>query len=73
MVSDATPEQAGHSGWPELAPGQEVWVDGRRQATFTYELVPGTAVIRYAGERRTRVVPRGKLAPAPARRNAEHG
>jgi hypothetical protein len=44
--------------------GQKVFVNGR-QAVFSYELVPGTAVIRYAGELTARAVARRKLTLNP--------
>lgn len=43
--------------------GQAVWLNGRA-ASFCYEVGPRTAVIRYGGERGTRVVPLRKLAAA---------
>lgn len=47
-----------------FTPGQMVWLNGR-SASFCYAGRPGSAVIRYAGERETRVVPLRKLASAP--------
>ena len=41
--------------------GQAVWLNGRA-ASFCYEVGPRTAVIRYGGERGTRVVPLRRLA-----------
>jgi hypothetical protein len=43
--------------------GQAVWLNGRA-ASFCYDVGPRTAVIRYGGERGTRVVPLRKLAAA---------
>jgi hypothetical protein len=44
----------------ELRSGQEVWV-GRRRAIFLYTQSADAAIVRFAGERETRVVPMSKL------------
>jgi hypothetical protein len=43
--------------------GQKLWVNGRL-ATFLYSSAGGAAVVRYAGETGSRVVPANKLADA---------
>jgi hypothetical protein len=44
----------------ELRSGQEVWIGGRR-AIFLYTQSAGAAIVRFDGERDTRVVPMSKL------------
>jgi hypothetical protein len=43
-----------------FARGQVVWLDGR-QAIFADSYSPGAAIVRFEGERQTRVVPIRKL------------
>jgi hypothetical protein len=51
-------------GAEDFEAGQTVWLNGRA-ASFCYAAHPGSAVIRYDGERETRVVLLRKLVTAP--------
>ena len=51
----------------ELRSGQEVWI-GARRAFFLYTQSADAAIVRFDGERETRVVPMSKL-----RRGSDEG
>jgi hypothetical protein len=47
----------------QLEPGQQVWIDGRRAILLEFNAF-GAPIVRFEGERVTRVVPSRKLQTA---------